>query len=294
MKTILASAFALALGAFVAPAASQAAPPPPTGFTLTWADDFDRPAGTIADPANWTYSTGCCFGVHQVANMTTSLDNVYHDGSGNLVIRAIKDRTRWTSGRLETRRADFGATPGGVMRVQASIQQPNVTPTNGLGYWPGFWMLGAGIRSGGTWPDVGEIDIMEGVNGLSKVWSTLHCGVNPGGPCNEPYGLAPSAGYACSGCQTAFHTYAVEVDRSKAVEEIRSYLDGVLYQTIKASDVGATTWARAVDHPFSILLDLYIGGDFPNGVCNCTTPNRTTTVSGGMLKVSYVAVYNKP
>jgi beta-glucanase (GH16 family) len=293
MRRVIKWATALIAGAFLAPIAAEAAPPPPSGFTLTWADDFNSPNGTIADSANWIYTTGCCFGTHEVATMTTSLDNVYQDGSGNLVIKAIKNRTRWTSGRIETKRADFGATPGGVMRVQASIQQPNVTTANGLGYWPGFWMLGAGLRTGGTWPDIGEIDIMEDVNGLSKVYSTLHCGVAPGGPCNEYNGIG-SGPVACNGCQTGFHTYAVDVDRSKAPEELRFYLDGNLYYTIKATQVDATTWSHAVDHPFSILLDLYIGGDFPNAVCNCTTPNRTSTVGDGAMKIDYVAVYNKP
>lgn len=289
--SILAST--LLLGMIAPLTGAAAAPQPPTGFTLTWADDFDRPAGTGADTSAWKYSTGCCFGTGQIATMTTSTANVYHDGQGHLVIKAIKDRTRWTSGRIETQRSDFGAAPGGVMRVQASLQQPDLTTANGLGYWPGFWMLGAGYRTGGTWPDVGEIDIMEDVNGLSKVWGTLHCGVYPGGPCNEPNGIG-SGGVTCTGCQTSYRTYAVEVDRSKAPEEIRWYLDGTQFFTVKATQVDATTWARAVDHPFFILFDLYIGGDFPNGVCGCTTPNRTTTVSGGMLKIDYVAVYNKP
>jgi len=74
------------------------------------------------------------------------------------------------------------------MEVSASIKQPN--PGSGLGYWPAFWMLGAGFGASGAgtsgtmtcsnWPQVGEVDIMEDVNALSDVAGTLHCGVGPG------------------------------------------------------------------------------------------------------------------
>lgn len=35
-----------------------------------------------------------------------------------------------------------------------------------------------------NWPQVGELDIMENVNAVNKLYGTLHCGVNPGGPCD--------------------------------------------------------------------------------------------------------------
>lgn len=294
MKKLLAFAASLVMGAVAVPAVAQSVPAAPSGFTLTWADDFERPAGVGLSTADWTYSTGCCFGVGQIATMTTSTDNVYHDGNGNLVIKAIKGKgARWTSGRFETKRGDFGAAPGGVMRVQASMQLPNLSGDAALGYWPGFWMLGTPLRNGGTWPDVGELDIMESVNGLDEFFATMHCGTYPGGPCNEPIGIG-SGPVACSTCKTQFRTYAMEVDRSKAVEEIRFYLDNTLYYTLKQTEVDATTWSRAIHHDFFILFDLYIGGDFPDGYCNCTTPSRTKTQGGGMLKIAYVAVYNKP
>jgi hypothetical protein len=38
-------------------------------------------------------------------------------------------------------------------------------------------------------------------------------------------------------------------------------------------------------------LDLAMGGGFPNGVCNCTTPT-SSTASGGTMSVAYVAAYS--
>jgi beta-glucanase (GH16 family) len=174
--------------------------------------------------------------------------------------------------------------------MQASIQQPNVTTANGAGYWPAFWMLGSPLRVGVPWPGSGEVDTMEDINGRSSVFGTLHCGTDPGGPCNESTGIG-SGEHACSGCQTGYHTYAVEVDRSTSPEQIRWYLDGTNYFTVNSNQVDATTWANAVDHSFYIIFDLAMGGGFPAAFGG--GPNAST-VSGGQLNVDYVAVYNKP
>jgi hypothetical protein len=274
-------------------------PAPPAGFTLTWSDDFTGASGTGVNTTDWKYDVGAgsTFGTGEIESMTNSTANVFQDGTGNLVIKAIHTGTNptsgWTSGRIETQRADFGAPAGGVVLIQSSIQQPdaNLTTSNGLGYWPAFWMLGAALRSGGTWPSVGEVDILEDVNAQSVVYGTLHCGTSPGGPCNETSGIGSGA-HACSGCQTAYHTYGVQIDRSISPEQIRWYLDGVNYFTVNATQVDATTWANAVDHPFFIIYDLAMGGGFPNGVHGGTTPT-TATVSDGAMRVAYVAVYNK-
>jgi beta-glucanase (GH16 family) len=195
----------------------------------------------------------------------------------------------WTSGRFETQADTFGAAAGGVVRMQASIRQPNVTRANGAGYWPAFWMLGQGLRKGGNWPDIGEIDILEDINGRGSVFGTLHCGVNPGGPCNESSGIG-SGERACAGCQTGFHTYAVEIDRKSSPERIRWFLDGKNYFTLEQNRVDARTWTHAVDHSFFIIFDLAIGGGFPAAFGG--GPNGDT-VSGGAMKVDYVAVYNR-
>jgi hypothetical protein len=40
-----------------------------------------------------------------------------------------------------------------------------------------------------NWPSIGELDVMEDINGRSLEFATLHCGVYPGGPCNETTGI---------------------------------------------------------------------------------------------------------
>jgi hypothetical protein len=253
-----------------------------------WSDEFNGAAGTGVNTSNWIYDTGTGFGTGEIETMTTSTSNVYQDGNGHLVIKALRDSNgNWTSGRIESQRSDFGAPAGGEFAMEASIQQPNLSGAAAAGYWPAFWSLGAPYRVDHSWPKDGEIDMMEDINGLSSVFGTLHCGVDPGGPCNEPTGIG-SGQRACSGCQTGFHTYRVEVDRSVSPEQIRWYLDGVNYFTVSANQVDATTWSNAVDHSFFILFDLAMGGGFPAAFGGGPT---SSTQSGGSMVVDYVRVY---
>ncbi|HLW03337.1 MAG TPA: glycoside hydrolase family 16 protein [Ktedonobacterales bacterium] len=259
-------------------------------FNLVWSDEFGGAAGTGVNTSNWIYDTGTGFGTGEIETMTTSTANVSQDGAGHLKITAIRDSSgNWTSGRIETQRDDFAAPAGGELEITASLQQPNVSGNAGLGYWPAFWTLGTPYRTDHSWPKDGEVDIMEDVNGLSSVYGTLHCGVDPGGPCNETSGIG-SGQRACSGCQTSFHTYTEIIDRSVSPEQIRWYLDGNNYFTVSANQVDATTWANAVDHAFYVIFDLAMGGGFPNGVSGKTTPTSSTQ-SGASMLVDYVRVY---
>jgi len=266
-------------GALTAP---DAVPAPPSGWSTVFSDDFNGAAGSGVD-SQWMYDTGpgSNFGTGEIETMTNSTSNVHLDGNGNLDITALGSGNSWTSGRIQTTSANVGAPAGGELEVTASIQQP----TGGLGYWPAFWMLGPG-----QWPENGEIDIMEDVNSLSEVSGTIHCGTDPGGPCNEPNGIG-SGLRACSGCQSGYHTYTMILNRTNtANESITFYLDGNQYFTVSESQVGTSTWQAAFDHNLSIIFDLAMGGGYPNGACGCTTPT-SSTASGGTMSAAYVAAY---
>src|SRR5690349_11526754 len=120
------------LATVAAPDAAHAAVgAPPPGFTLTWSDDFTGASGTGVDTGTWKYDTGpgSSFGTGEIETMTNSTSNVFQDGNGHLVLRALHSgtdpRSGWTSGRIETQAATFGAAPGGVVRMESLIQQPN-------------------------------------------------------------------------------------------------------------------------------------------------------------------------
>jgi hypothetical protein len=292
------AALALAGGSILtAVHAGAAVPAPGTGWTTVFSDDFTGAANTGVNTGNWLYDLGHGYaggagnwGTGEVESMTNSTQNVYQDGAGHLVIKPIRDGSgNWTSGRIETQRTDFAAPAGGKIRIQASIQQPNVSGAAALGYWPAFWMLGAAARPVGAtnWPSIGEWDIMEDINGRSSEFGTLHCGVGSGGPCNETTGIG-SGERACSGCQTGYHTYALEYDRSVSPEQLRWYLDGNNFFTVNANQVDSTTWNNATHHGFFIILNVAIGGGFPAAFGGGPT---SSTASGVPMNVDYVAVY---
>ncbi|WP_330357192.1 glycoside hydrolase family 16 protein [Streptomyces chartreusis] len=255
------------------PSANASAPTPPSGWTQVFLDDFQGAAGSGVNTSNWQYATGkgypggpANWGTGEVETMTNSTNNVSLDGNGNLRITPRRDASgNWTSGRIETNRTDFQPPAGGKLRVESRIQVPNVTGAAAKGYWPAFWMLGGPYRGNyWNWPAVGELDIMENTQGMNTVFATMHCGTSPGGPCNETSGIGGNT--TCSGttCQAGFHTYRMEWDRSTSVEEIRFYLDGVNFHTVRANQVDATTWANATNHGFFVILNVAMGGGFPD------------------------------
>ncbi len=253
-------------------------PQPRPGWTLVWSDEFSTPDGSPPDPQKWTYDLGGKgWGNHELESYTNRHENA-HIEKGNLVITAQKETytaadgiTRdYTSARLKTQGL-FTQTYG---RIEARIKIPE-----DQGMWPAFWMLGDDIPRVG-WPMCGEIDIMENI---SKEPSTIHGSLH--GPSTtahtsdltSTFTLPTSRNFADD-----FHIYAVEWSPDTA----RFYVDANLYATFRSSDWPAGgKWV--FDHPFFIILNLAVGGDWPG------SPDASTKFPQSML-VDYVRVYSKP
>ncbi len=267
------------------PAQADTVPAPPAGFTTVFGDNFAGSASSPPSASNWFYDIGTGYGTGEKEQTTNSTNNVYLDGNGHMVLKAINNGGTWTSARIESTRDDFQAPAGGKLEMTASIEQPN--PASGLGYWPAFWMLGAPMRTGGGWPTSGELDVMEDVNGLNEASQTLHDAANSPG---HALIACPAAG---SSCQTGYHTYTVLIDRTNtAAEQMQFIMDGVVETTITEASVGNPAWQEAIDHGFFIIWDLAMGGNYPDGISGVTTPTAATT-SGASMSVAYVAVYEQ-
>ncbi|MFI5832615.1 carbohydrate-binding protein [Micromonospora sp. NPDC051300] len=282
--------------------AQAAVPAPPSGWSLVWSDDFTGASGTLPSSANWIVDTGTSYpggpanwGTGEIQTYTSSTANLAQDGVGNLRITPLKDGAgRWTSARIETVRSNFKPPSGGVLAIEGRIQMPNVTGAAAAGYWPAFWALGSPYRGNyQNWPGIGEFDVMENVNGINSVWGVLHCGVAPGGPCDEFNGRGASRACPGSTCQSAFHTYRFEWDTSVSPQQLRWYVDGQQFHTVTQSQVGEPYWTQMTSHAgYFLLLNVAMGGGFPNGVAGSTTPTAST-VSGRPMLVDYVAVYSR-
>jgi beta-glucanase (GH16 family) len=130
-----------------------------------------------------------------------------------------------------------------------------------------------------NWPTCGEIDIMENIGREpSTVHGSLH-GPKTGGGTSDasaPFSLSASQNFASD-----FHLYAVEWEPGT----VRFYVDTTLYVTFTSSQWPAGgTWV--FDHPFFIILNVAVGGNWPG------SPDNTTVFPQPML-VDYVRVYTK-
>ncbi|SFQ35100.1 Beta-glucanase, GH16 family [Amycolatopsis arida] len=282
--------------------AHASVPPTPPGWTLQWADDFAGAAGTLPSANNWIFDLGhnypggpANWGTGEIARHTDDPANISLDGTGNLRITPRRDGAgNWTSARIETRRADFTPPAGGVLRIESRLRLPNVTGQAALGYWPAFWALGSPYRGNyWNWPGIGEFDVMENVNGLNSVWGVLHCGVSPGGPCHENNGIGASRSCPGSPCPGNFHTYRFEWDTSVSPNQLRWYVDGQQFHGVSQGQLPADTWRNMTSHAgYFILLNVAIGGAFPDGVAGFRTPTAAT-VPGHPMVVDYVAVWSR-
>jgi beta-glucanase (GH16 family) len=251
--------------------ATATGPDGPPGWILTWSDEFNGPAGPI-DGTRWGFDTGAGgWGNNELEYYTNRTDNVALDGNGMLDIIARQESymgSSYTSGRINTA-GKFSQAYG---RFEARIQI-----AQGQGIWPAFWTLGENVGTAG-WPGCGELDIQETVNATPKVnhGSAHGPGYSGGNPLTATYTLPSGA------LSDDFHLYAIEWEPNV----VRWYVDGNLYETRTPADVPAgDTWVY--DHPFFIILNLAIGGNFPG-------PPDGTTVFPQTTRVDYVRVYRRP
>jgi beta-glucanase (GH16 family) len=263
--------FFLAASAGCEGPASVTYPTPPAGGggRLLWAEEFDGAAGTLPSSAHWTFDVGTDWGNAQLEYDTARPTNVSLDGAGHLAITARREDymgCAYTSGRINTRGL-FSQNKG---RFEARMQLPT-----GRGLWPAFWLLGADNSTVG-WPACGEIDIME-YRGQQPtvVHGSLHGpGYSGGGALTRSYTLPNSGRF-----DTGYHVFAVEWKTN----QITYLVDGVPYQVLTPSSL--PSGARWVfDHPFFIILNLAVGGNYVG-------PPDATTVFPQKLLVDYVRVY---
>jgi len=244
-------------------------------WTLVWSDEFGGSNGSAPDSSKWTIETGGDgWGNHELEYYTSRVQNVQIQ-NGSLVITALKETyagkdgvsRSYTSARMKT----AGKFEQQYGRFEASIKIPY-----GQGMWPAFWMLGNNSGPVG-WPGCGEIDIMENIGKEPAiVHGTIH---GPGYSGAE--GIGSSFSLAKGRFADDSHLYAVEWEPNV----MRFYVDGNLYATRTPADLPqGTKWVY--DHPFFMILNLAVGGDWPGA------PDSTTVFPQTML-VDYVRVYKK-
>lgn len=211
---------------------------PPT--QLVWSDEFN---GSGIDSSNWRYDIGGWGWGNGEAQYYTSRPENARVEDGALIIEALREDyqgSAYTSARLlsqNLREFQYG-------RIEARVKVPS-----GSGTWPAFWMLGTGLgQPGRTWPNVGEIDILEYVGREpNTVIGALHGPGYSGGNAIDQWS------YRSSPIADDWHVVAVEWN----YEGIKWFLDGSQFHSVLRTEVPGE-WV--FDQPFFIILNLAIGG----------------------------------
>ena len=246
-----------------------------SNWQLTWSDEFNASNGSAPDPAKWNIVTGGKgYGNNELETYTANPANI-QQRNGNLVITARKEDLtgsdgiprNYTSARINTQN-HFAQKYG---RFEARIQLPT-----GKGIWPAFWLLGDDHETN-HWPACGEIDILETIGASDTMYSTLHGpGYSGAKGISKKFPL-PSG----ESVNNAFHIYAVEW----APNDIKFFFDNHLIVECTPADLPPNTkWVY--DHPFYILLNFAVGGNWPGN------PDDSTVFPQQML-IDYVRVYSR-
>lgn len=238
---------------------------------LTFEDEFTVD-GSI-DETSWNYDLGIGnaisgdgWGNNELQYYTDRPENIkVEDGMLHII---AQQESYMGSGYTSARINSVGKLEQKYGRFEARIQLPW-----GQGLWPAFWLLGDNINEVG-WPQCGEIDIMEyrGQNPTVLIGSVHGPGYSAGESVGKEYELENDR------FDTGFHVFGIEW----GPEYINYYVDDVLYNQITPDDVEGK-WV--FDHPFYIILNLAVGGNFVG------SPNANTAFPQTML-VDYVKVYS--
>lgn len=252
------------------------------GWQLIWSDEFNGPAGSPPDPSKWNYDLGLgqWFGP-EIENYTNSTQNIFQDGNGNLVIRAMRDSNgNYTSGRIQT------GTPGATTQTangswQYGLIEARMKVPFGQGVWPAFWMMGQDSDDV-VWPICGEIDIMENYGAFLNN-ATVNNGTIHGPGTSAAYGIGTAATLPFG--ETVFddyHVYAVAWSQ----DSVTFYLDGSAYRTLTAASL-PTGDQWVYNAPFYILLNVAIGS--PTSFLSSPDPDQP--FPNHDLLVDYVRIY---
>jgi beta-glucanase (GH16 family) len=261
-----------------------------------WSDEFNSTeAGAAPDASKWTFDVGGSgWGNHELevycapGTSTPPCDaqhpNVFQDGHGHLIIRALKVGAEpaaigsWTSARLKT----AGLKDFQYGRMESCMKLPV-----GAGLWPAFWMLG----TAGNWPAGGEIDIMENIPesggsgpglGPNKIQSTIH------GPSTTEKGryslgvvFAFPAGQRIDDSTPPCHVYGAIWSPFMLQMYVDDWRKPFFIRTATDVPAGGRWMFNA---SFYFLMNLAVGGDWPG-------PPNSTTPSTADMEVDYVRVY---
>jgi len=263
--------------------------PSDTSYHLAWSEEFDYAAGTQPSASLWNWEAGGGgWGNSELQIYTARPINSYVNNTA-LVVQANYESyygSPYTSARLNTR----GKVEVYLGYVAARVRVESMAN----GYWPAVWMMGAASESLG-WPYCGEIDFMEQVNGQTAPpnsdghtqYGTLHYNVDGINGAYPAYTATQQGGTINTTSPTVlwgddWHVYAFEWTSTA----ITFTVDNTTYATVCTVCETGTNAFHNVSNPFYFVVDLAMGGSFPNEV-----PSEASLP--GRLWVDWIRVWQK-
>ncbi len=263
------------------PKKEEVSTPQKSDYTLVWADEFDytgRP-----DASKWTYELGF-IRANEKQYYTDSLNNARVE-NGNLIIEARKERIKNETPPFHERpkyvdeleSADYTSaslTTMGIVDWQYAKIEIRAKLPKGIGTWPAFWMLGENWGKI-SWPECGEIDIMEHVGyDPTVIHGTIHTKAY-----NHVLKTQKGKTIKVENPFDEFHIYAIEW----TPEKIDFFVNGTVYNSIKNEHKTIAEWP--FDQPFHLKLNVAIGGGWggQKGIDDSIFPQQ--------MVVDYVRVY---
>ena len=246
---------------------------------LLWSQEFAGKAGVAPSSTFFKHDLGNGFGWGnaELEYYTAGSANMATDGKGNMVITARRipdtspilnscDNCQFTSAKVTTA-GKLGFKYG---RLEARIKTPA-----GSGMWPAFWMLGSSLVSGNTWPDCGEIDILEGKGSEPfRAYGTVHGPGYFGGNGTQRGSVYDNNAPLSDG----YHVYAIEW-RPNAID---FYFDSYKYYTISSALVKPNKWV--FNNEFYLIINLATGGNFE--------PNLDPNIQSATMSLDYIRYYS--
>lgn len=240
-------------------------------WKLVWSDEFDYEG--LPDEDKWNYDTkgnSDGWGNNEAQWYTEFRPENACVSDGTLKITAIKEPVcgkNYSSARLITKnKGDWT-----YCKVEVRAKLPS-----GKGTWPAIWMMSRDNEYG-SWPDSGEIDIMEQVGFNPEfILSSTHTNKY-----NHIKKTQKSGEYYCPDATSEFHVYGLEWEEN----EYRVYIDENHYYAYENDNTGWQSWP--FDKPFYLILNLAIGGAWGGmeGIDDSLFPH--------VFEIDYVRVYEK-
>jgi beta-glucanase (GH16 family) len=231
---------------------------------LVWADEFNY--NGLPDSNKWSYEVGGSgWGNNELQYYTNKQLKNASVADGKLTIAALFESF---GGKLYTSARLVSKLKGDWLygRIEVSAKLPS-----GRGTWPAIWMMPTDNEYG-TWPNSGEIDIMEHVGYDPHV---VHC--------NTHTNLYNGANGKGSSMQVpdafdAFHVYAVDW----TPEKMDFYVDNTRYFTLNVTS-DYKSWP--FDKRFFLIMNIAVGGNWggAQGVDNTVFPAK--------MMIDFVRVY---